>query len=372
MNAVRVFHYDPTLGADVLWYDEFLDRVCVKDSESRSWRKEDAYRLTVYMQEHAGLVNIADTVVDKAAHLVARQRTKHIVRDWLRALVWDGEPRIDHAFEDHWSAECGPAQPCEYVRAASRNFFIGLVARILRPGCQVDTMVVFEGEQGTRKTSALRVLVSEPWYAVAHESVLRKDFFEVLRGKWLMEIGEMDAFSRVEVTRVKTVISTPTDTYRRSYGHDPEDVPRQCVFAGTTNKDDWGNDDTGLRRFWPLRCGLIQLDTLAAARAQLFAEAVHLCRAGESWWHMPASALDVQSDRQQDHAWTELVMAGLIGFTETTTAEVLMRVLKFDASQITRASELLVGSILRQAGWKKQNLRREGKQGKRWVAQIDE
>ena len=367
-NAVRVLQHDPLWGPDRVWYDEFLDRIMVANSPTHEWRDEDDYRLTVYMQETTGMSTVADHLVSKAVRLVAKQRPRHLVRDRWAMLEWDREPRIDLALEDHWGVVPDASMPCDYVRAASANFLIGIVARVFQPGCQLDTMIVFEGEQGLRKTSALRLLVGESCYMLAHESVTKKDFFETMRGKVLIEIGEMDAFSRAEVSRVKTVISTPTDRYRPSYGHAAIDYPRQCVFAGTTNRDDWGNDETGLRRFWPIKVGAINLETLNDARDQLFAEAIVRFRSGERWWSMPASTLSVQADRQNDSAWTDMVLTGLIGQTETTIAEVLMRILKHDASEITRTSELVVGRILRLAGWQKANLRRSGRQGKTWVA----
>jgi putative DNA primase/helicase len=373
-NAVGVLQHDGAYGPDVLWRDEFLDRLmtCPTGDMPREWDEADTYRLTAHIQQTIGIPAMTTTEVKKAVHYVASQRLRHVVRDNLSTLTWDDTPRIDLALEDHWGVECGETMPCAYVRAVSANLFLGLVARVLRPGCQLDTMVVFEGGQGIGKTSALRIL-GGAYYAQAHESVTHKDFFEGLQGKWVIEIGELDAFSRAEVSRVKTVISTPTDRYRVSYGHYAADHPRQCIFAGTTNHDGWGADETGLRRFWPIRCGLVNLESLATARTQLLAEAVHRVQAGEPWWITPTlPTLAVQADRQADDAWTDLVFAGIGLDTEITVAEVLIRILKFDAAQISRADELRVGRILRLAGWTKKNIMRRGKQGKRWVGPANE
>lgn len=368
-NAVTVLQHDSAYGPTVLWFDEFLSRVMTlgADGRPREWRDDDDYRLTVYIQQAVGIVSMPDHVVSKAVRYVAQQRPKHVVRDWLTTLAWDGEARIALAFEDHWGVACGEHLPCEYVRAASANFFRGLVARVLFPGCQLDTMVVFEGAQGIKKTSALRVL-GGAWYGVANESVQRKDFLEFLPGKWVIEIGELDAFTRAEVTRVKTVISTPVDRYRPSYGRVARDYPRQCIFAGTTNKDDWGNDDTGLRRFWPMPCGLVNVDTLAEARPQLFAEAVADVQAGVPWWVMPETTVLVQSGRQADHAWDDIILPALGLLPEVTTLYVLADVLKIPTNQITRIHELTVGGILRRAGWRKSTQRRGGKLGKIWLS----
>lgn len=364
-NAVRVLQLDPALNHEHLWYDTFLDRVFVSNSPAREWTDEDDYQLTVYMQEQACILTISDGLVNKAVRMVAKQRPRHVVREWLETLTWDGEPRIAHAFEDHWGAQVNERQPFDYLRAASENFFIGLVARVFKPGCQLDTMVVFEGDQGIRKSSALRLLGGS-WYGSAHESVQKKDFFEALRGKWVMEISELDAFGRAEVTRVKSVMSTPVDRYRPSYGRASADFPRQCVFVGTTNKDDWGNDETGLRRFWPVRCADIDLASLAAARDQLFAEAVAVFKSKSKWWEMPASAIDVQSDRQSRHPWTQAVSEWLVSQTEVSIADVLTNAIKKDTEKFSHRDQVDVGRILALEGWVKHNLKRNGKQVKMW------
>jgi putative DNA primase/helicase len=368
-NAVKILEKDP-IFTGLVWYDEFLDRI-LTGQPAREWHDADDLNLTVDLQDRLGLSIIAVRTVADAVQQVAHRRPRHVVRDWLTTLVWDGEQRIDYAFEDHWGVECGAPLPCEYVRAASRNFFIGLIARVFKPGCQLDTMVVFEGDQGIKKTSALRVLGGD-WYGLSSESVSRKDFFEGLQGKWIVELGELDGFSRAEVTRVKTVISTPVDRYRPSYGRTARDYPRQCVFCGTTNRDDWGNDETGLRRFWPIRCGDINTTTLADARDWLLAEAMVRYREGQSWWDMPISAREVQAARQADDPWLDRIADGLALIRETTMASVLSNVLTLDVRDQTLNTEKRVGRILRLLGWNKRNLRRNGVQGKMWVANANE
>jgi putative DNA primase/helicase len=366
-NAVMVLQHDPDFGPDALYYDEFLDRVLTKDGASvRQWRDDDDTRLTVYMQQTVGMLTIAESHVSSAVRYVARQRVKHCVRDWLKTLKWDGTERIAHAFEDFWGVVPAPNQPCDYVRAISANFFLGLVARVREPGCQLDTMVIFEGAQGIGKSRALRI-VGGDWYMLAAESVTSKDFFQVLPGCWLAEIGEMDSFSKAERERTKLVISTPTDRYRPSYGRYARDYPRQCVFAGTTNHDDYGNDDTGLRRFLPVRCGEMDLLGLVTARPQLFAEAAHALHAGRSWWEVP-QAIDAQADRQAIDVWTDTVLDHLVGKDEIALADVLRDALKIRDADMTRAQELRIGRILKLAGWVKRDARRSGKVAKRWFA----
>jgi hypothetical protein len=170
-----------------------------------------------------------------------------------------------------------------------------MVARIYRPGCQVDNMVVLEGPQGIFKSSSLRVLAGDH-HAEQHESVTSKDFFQNLQGVWLIEISEMHSFSRTETSKVKQVITCTTDHFRPSYGRRAVDHPRMCVFAGMTNHDNWSKDETGARRFWPITCVEIDLDGIRNAREQLFAEAVARFKGGETWWEMPA----LETTREQE------------------------------------------------------------------------
>lgn len=357
-NAVKVLEHDKAFTG-VIWFDEFLGTIMttIGGDGARTWTDADDLNLTVDLQDRVGIATIQSFIARDAVIQYARRRPRHEVREYLLALRWDSEPRIALAFEEHWGVDCDEFQPCDYVRAISHNLFVGMVARILAAGCQLDTMVVFEGKQGTKKTSALRVLGGE-WYALNYEPIGSKDFLQALNGKWLVEIGELDAFSKVEVTRVKSTLSNTNDNYRASFGRRAEGHKRQCVFAGTTNADTWGTDETGLRRFWPLRCGEINTATLTAARDQLFAEAVVLFQQGATWWEVPASAEQIQADRQVEHAWADLILPTLALRAEITVAEVLVDILKHDPHQITQAAEKTVGKVLRHAGWTKKTARR--------------
>lgn len=372
-NAVTVLQHDPAWGPETLWYDPFLDRVLTANSTSREWRDDDDTRLTVYCQQNAELSTIHESQVASAVRYVARQRSKHCVLDWLASLTWDHEPRIALAFEDHWGAVPSVHQPSDYLRAISANFFLGLVARVVHPGCQLDTMVIFEGPQGIGKSRALRI-VGGAWYMLAAESVTSKDFFQAFPGKWLIEVGEMDAFSRAERERVKLAISTPVDRYRSSYGRRAEDHPRQCVFAGTTNRDDYGNDDTGLRRFLPFVCGDILPTSLTVARPQLFAEAYARLVAGESWWETPSvPTLAVQADRQTYDEWTPNVLQfaheqiAMHGAEHIQIGDVLTSGLKLPLQLVDKKHQMRAAAILRRAKWTRRKVYVASAKDELWV-----
>ena len=60
---------------------------------------------------------------------------------------------------------------------------------------------------------------------------------------------------------------------RLAYGRLTHEAPRHFIVVGTTNDERYLIDNTGNRRFWPVRVGDIDLEALARDRDQLWAEA---------------------------------------------------------------------------------------------------
>src|SRR5262245_9820918 len=229
---------------------------------------------------------------------VVRERVNHAVdaegqrnafssaRQWLLGLpAWDGIVRLDHFFDE----VCGAAEAGEgdsedavyrsarYLAAIGRCLFISIVARIMQPGCQVDTTPVLEGIEGTNKTKLLRTLaIRREWFSDSFPINLSdKDAMQHLPGTLIVELSEMD---QPRSTRtwgaIKNFLTRENDRYRRSYGRRMITQPRQQVFIGTTNEHDYLPEMAGARRFWPLRCGRIDIDKAKAWLEQLYAEAL--------------------------------------------------------------------------------------------------
>jgi predicted P-loop ATPase len=350
-NAALILEADPRYKNSV-YFDDFLQRVMRRNSPEREWGDSDDLELMRHMQRDLGLPRMGREAVSQAVVDVAYRRRRNCVREWLDTLVWDNESRIEHFFSDYMGAV-----DSDYCKHASRNFWLSIAARIYSPGCKVDNMIVLEGPQGVGKSTALQI-VGGTWFAEQHESATNpKAFAEILQGKLLIEISEMESFTHAEVNRVKQTITCRSDRFRAAYSRHAADHPRTCIFVGTTNRDDWNKDETGARRFWPIACsGDIDLEGIRANRDNLFAEARDRVMAGEDHWKMPADATaHEQRDRYSPDPWHAKVLESLKGKDETTTSQI-MSDLGIDVVRQGRAEQMRVGRILRFLGWNRSRL----------------
>lgn len=362
-NALRVLERTESFKG-LLWYDEFHMRVFTRTAEGkpREWEDIDDLRMTTYMQRDLCLSRMGLDNVAQAVKLFAHKDIRNEPKDWMSGLKWDKVERIPHFF-----FVCFGTPNNKYSRAASRNFWVGMAARIFRPGCQLDNMVVLEGYQGVGKTRALRA-IGGPWYVEANESVQSKDFYMILRGKLLIEIAELDAFNRAEVTRIKQVITCNTDSYRAPYERRSKDHPRQCVFVGSTNEDAYLRDSTGARRFWPIRCQQIDVPKIHELREQLYAEAAHAYKAGESWHIMPdeETAKEQEARRQHDE-WESIIFDYLEGRDIVEMREIWKEAFQGDLSRMDKSAQFRIAHSLRALGWTRRDKRINLRKCKYWI-----
>jgi predicted P-loop ATPase len=310
----------------------------------------------------AGLRNVAKETVHQAIDLRAEECAFHPVRAYLEGLQWDGTPRLAAFFPRYFGTE-----PTPYVKAIGRMFLVSMVARILEPGCKADHLPVLEGLQGSFKSTACHILGGE-WFSDNLPDVTDwKDTAQHLRGKWLIEVSEMHAMNRAEAAQLKAFITRTTERYRPSYGRKEIIEPRQCVFIGTTNKNVYLRDETGGRRFWPIKTGIVDIHGLARDRDQLFAEAVEKYRDSEPWW--PDRAFErehimvEQEARFEADAWEETIAEYLATVPRTTVGRVAREALHIETPKIGTADQRRISAILELLKWERQP---KDSDGTRW------
>ena len=343
-----------------VWYDEFLRQIQTEDFDGEiiQWDDSRTLELTVQMQSLEGMRRLGRDIVDQAIHLVAYRNVRNSLQDWLSALQWDGTERLDT-----WLARYCGAEVDEYTTDVGKCWLLAAVARAYEPGTKFDHMLVLEGPQGIGKSSIFEILAGG--YFSELNKFDGKEPAEKLAGRWLIEVGELAGLRKSDVETVKSFLTCRVDRYRPAYGRYVIDVPRTCVFGGTTNADQYLNDATGNRRFWPVRCGQVDLTLLREERDLLLAEAVRRYQQGETFLlgeSARKTVLMLQEDRDQDDAWMGPISRWLEKRHAATMEELFTDALDFEhKNQWKRADEVRIGNIMKKLNWKRYRVRNDGR-----------
>ena len=306
----------------------------------------DDLLITDWLQTQGIIVN--PSTAAQAIEAVAQERPFHPVREYLDGLRWDGVPRLKT-----WLADYLGADENTYTSSIGTCMLVGAVARIHNPGCKVDNVPIIEGPQGIGKSAALRALF-DPWFTDEIADLGSKDAAMQTCGTWLIEWAELDTMLRGETSRTKAFITRTTDRFRPPYGQRVIESPRSCVCWGTTNSEDYLKDETGNRRFWPIRARKIKLDALRSIRDQLWAEAQEHYFAGTPWWidnpDVHHAATEEQAGRYVGDPWDSKIQEIVDNLDEITIAQVLFRI-GVKTSQQTQSDMNRVARCLKARGW---------------------
>lgn len=376
-NAALFLTHDPEWKG-VLCYNEFAHRtVWVKPAPiipgltPPSGELADVHAIYVqhWLAKFKHLSFSMDSV-HRAIDMAAANNSSHPVRDYLRSLRWDAQQRLPTMLSRYFGAK-----PSTYLEQVGVAWMISGVARIMKPGCKVDHMLVLQGSQGARKSSALSILFGEEWFSDAKLDIGSDEAAKKLQGKWGIEVPELDGFRGRASSQVKAFITTQTDRFRASYGRHAKDLPRTCIFAGTTNEREIFQDRTGNRRFWPVTCGQIDRPAIQNDRDQLWAEAVARYDSGEKWWLEDESlAREEQRQREYREPWFELVSKWLEspnvpsesgGYTRLllsegiTQADIFRGALGMRATDMNRDAQTRLGFVLQKLGLERRRRRTE-------------
>lgn len=278
---------------DVLGFDELRNTVqCRKAwpwpyAKPGEVRNADSLLLGKWLTDTYGLPSISKAALEEGMLTVAATRRYHPIRDYLTGLKWDGKPRVDNWLVHVLGEKPDTIKPAlfEYLGLVGRFWLLGMVYRVMEPGCKFDYCPVLEGNGGLRKSTLVETLATSEYFSDTPFEVGKgKEAQEQVQGLWLYEIAELTHFSKSEVGAIKAFISAKVDRYRVAYGSTVESFPRQCVLVGTTNEDTYLRDRTGNRRFWPIPVKRqINTEFVAKYREQLLAEAFARYLQGEAY-----------------------------------------------------------------------------------------
>jgi predicted P-loop ATPase len=387
-NAVIILRHDPKLKGCLALNEMDHNIVALRSLPWRSvkgasqWVDADDAALRYYMERVYGMTG-KDRIFD-AVNVVANEHAFHPVRDYLDGCVWDGVPRVDSLLIDIFGAEDNV-----YTRTVTRKAIVAAVARIYRPGCKFDYMLTLRGPQGIGK-STLFAKLGGAWFSDTFSTLQGKEAYEQVQGVWIVEVGELAGMRKAEVETIKLYISKQVDRFRPAYGRRLQEFPRQCIFIGTTNEEQFLRDPTGNRRFWVVETPNEPTNELWDEMTedvvrQIWAEAVELYRKGEKLYlprDIEKMAREVQEryeeenpkagivaeylekllpedwgtrDPYQRRAWLENCNDGTVKRTTVCTMEIWVEALGGNADKLDAYASKEIRSILAKLPeWKNQ------------------
>ncbi|MBQ7295869.1 MAG: hypothetical protein IJW86_06715 [Clostridia bacterium] len=218
------------------------------DGKTVKWTDTHDSQAKNYFEKNYGIC--AEAKYENALRIILSKRSYHPVRELIESIEWDGESRI-YTF----LTKCMRAEDTPYTREVSRLIFAGGIHRLYNPGCKFDDMPVLIGtRQGEGKSTIVRWLALKDEFFTEVNEFEGQRGIESLEGAWICEVSELLALTKTkEQEAVKSYLSRLNDRYRMPFDKRVTDHPRQCVFIGTTNKEQFLTDKTGNRRYYPVR-----------------------------------------------------------------------------------------------------------------------
>jgi predicted P-loop ATPase len=174
--------------------------------------------------------------------------------------------------------------------AMVRCLLVGAVARIHQPGCVAPGVVVLRGDQGIGKSGFWSALAGD-FYVVSREHDNNKDQTMAMHRSWFYDMDELDKVTTAsKAASLRSLITTPADTFRAPYAPRQERFPRQFVIVGAVNGDGFLTDPEGNRRYWVINCPqkkdsgeYIDGPGAACERDSIWKAAVLAYRRGNAW-----------------------------------------------------------------------------------------
>lgn len=369
-NVVLILTNHEDWRGAIAW-DEFAERVIVVRAGHLAegpWDDVCDVRTAIWLQQSKYQLEASPAMVAEAVRAVAYANRVHPLRERLNGLTWDGKARLDTWLVRYLGAEDTPVH-----REFGLRWMLGAVARAFEPGCQVDAALILEGlSQGEGKSSALRTLAMG-FFTDELADVGNKDAAMQLHGAWIIELAELDAVGRAEMSRVKSFLTRRVDRYRAPYGRHVAEHARHCVFAGTVNHNDYLRDETGGRRFLPVEVGTIDLAALRADVEQLWAEAVARYRAGEPVYTTSSELRTLigahTATRYQEDAWHETVKAYVQVRDSVSLGEVFEHI-GVKRENWTQSDANRIAKILKSLGYVRRQVTFEGRRQWRYLSRA--
>lgn len=311
--------------------------------------------------------------VNAAVEAAATVHSFDPMRDWIDGLAWDGKPRIDT-----WLTRVCGVNDTPLHRAYARKWLIGLAGRASAEydgrGVKMDSVLVLQGYEGVGKSTVGSILGGE-WFAEFSNSLAGEEVYYTIEKSMVLEFPELDAMNRTDASRIKALVTSQADTFRRKYDPSAATRPRRCVFIGTVNDETFLTRDMTMRRWWIVRCPsrMFDLKWLRENRDQLIAEAKAAWDKGE----IPVLPRDVHEAQSANvegarmvHPYEEAIQSWIDSIRNSKSesfriGECVEGALGRNIASLSMFELRKFGECLRNAGMEKRMIRPDGAKGGR-------
>jgi hypothetical protein len=344
---------DPDKLAIECRYDTFADRTLVAGHALGELTGDFSDRLVSKLREviydRFKFYPTAEYVREACLNLAGDNAFNSVV-DEIDSFTWDGVERIDDFLHKYLGAA-----DTAFNSAVGRKIFIAAVHRARHPGCKFDNILVLEAPEDVGKSLVTKDLAGHPdRHSEARILGLDgKTQQELLAGKWIVEIPELDGMKRAGVDAVKNFATTTHDNARPAYGRATVNRPRTCICIGTTNERTYLLSTTGNRRFWPVPVTRYDRESFLRDRAQLIAEATHYEAEGETLElskDLKAEAAEVAKSRMVVDAWADILAERLGKETVVHSATLLTEYLSL-SGKATKYDSQRLAVVMKSLGW---------------------
>lgn len=344
------------VAAMELGFDEFKDEIVRAQTNTQDWvsfKDSDYVELRLHL-EKIGFMTIGRELIRDVVLMIAERNRFDSAKLWLNSLVWDGIPRVTNFLRDYMGAD-----DTEYVRGVSNYLWSALAGRVLNPGIKADMVPILVGNQGAGKSSGVSAMVPDMQF-FTEISFSEKDdnLARMMRGRLLAEIGELRGLNTKDLESIKAFVTRQQENWVPKYREFAISYPRRTVFIGTTNNNEFLSDETGNRRFLPVKTPYVDVYEIRSDCLQLWAEAASMfAMLGIQWRGMEQLALETHREHMVVDPWLDQVRRWLhepsyltgikpVEQDYVTADEVLRGAIGFETKHITKREEMRVSRTL--------------------------
>ena len=351
-------------------YDQFRDEIMwarEADDQWAAFTDSDYSRLRIQL-ERRGFKPVGRELIRDSVLLVADDHPFDSAQTWLDQQTWDGVPRVEQFLARYFGAEDTP-----YTRAVSKYLWTALAGRVVTPGVKADMVPILVGGQGVGKSTGVAAMCpATDFFTEVSFHEKEDDLARRMRGRLIGEIGELRGLHTRELETIKAFITRTHESWVPKYREFAVNFPRRIVFVGTTNKDEFLADDTGNRRWLPVRVHQADVDAIRRDRLQLWAEGRAMYDLiGIDYQDAEGLAGDVHDDHTIRDSWEDAINQWLDEPDPLTgdaprarkflrIGDVLKGALGYEPKHVSRREELRAGAVLRTLGYARKKVRVDG------------